>query len=256
MNPELQAILDQLKNVENPFTFVYLALVVGALVRFLKSKKVSDLLDRLPPKWLNAIPKDKLPWLAVGIGAVLAFLDAKLNAKLPWQQSLLVALAGAVLSGGGAIGGHETIAKLLGSIFPSITSGGGGSSSGGTDTKDEKPKTIILPRSQTGLAKWMAIPFALTLAACALFGDPKTATKTVLSVADIVCLETGNGSAITDAKEAARICNMVNKAQDVAPELIDIIDKLIGQREAGKRAGYVWHPAGITETIAKDAGRD
>jgi hypothetical protein len=41
---------------------------------------------------------------------------------------------------------------------------------------------------------------------------------------------------------------------DVAPEVVDVIEKLIGQREAGKRAGFMWHPEGVVETVAKDAG--
>lgn len=251
MSPEVQHLIDTLKNAQDPFTWMFLAVVVGAVVRILKTKAVNNILDAIP--FTKRIPKDALPWVAVGLATAITFLDAKLNTGLTWRQSAWAAVCGAVFSGGGAVGGHETVAKLVGRIIYSKPDDG----SGPPSPLPKIPNSTIPPGDYPRAT--MRIAFAATfvmLSACSLFGDPKTAAKTVLSIADIVCIETGNGSAITNAKEAATACRII----DAAPELIDLIDKLIGQREAGKRAGYVWHPQGVTETVtdagARDAGRD
>lgn len=113
---DLQPLFDALKDVKNPFTILALAAFVGGLVRVLKTKPVGDFLDSLPPAWLKAIPKTSLPYVAVGIAIVIASLDARLNAHLPWGQALLTGALGGILSGGTAIGGHETLAKAI-SLF-------------------------------------------------------------------------------------------------------------------------------------------
>ena len=104
---------EQLKDVTNPITLASIAVIVGGVVRVLRTKKVGDLLDAMP--FTKRIPAPYLPWLAVALGMVLAFLDAKFNAGLSWRDALLVSLAG-ILAGGTAVAGHETIAKTVGRV--------------------------------------------------------------------------------------------------------------------------------------------
>src|SRR5690348_10218139 len=102
-------------NLTNPTlltTMAIIAVFVGGVVRVLKTKKMSDLLDALP--FTKSIPKDLLPWLAVLLGVIITTLDGKLNGHIAtWQQALEVALAG-IFAGGTAVAGHETVAKALG----------------------------------------------------------------------------------------------------------------------------------------------
>ncbi len=107
MNPE------HLKDVSNPLTLASIAVIVGGLVRVLRTKKVSDLLEAMP--FTKSIPKTYLPWVAVLLGMVLALLDARLNAGLPWKDSLVLALQG-IFSGALAVAGHETVAKTIGRV--------------------------------------------------------------------------------------------------------------------------------------------
>jgi hypothetical protein len=107
MNPDFW------KNPVAPTTLATIAVIVGGVVRLLKTKQFSEILDALPVSWVKAIPKTYLPWLAVVLGVVLTMLDAKLNGGLKtWGEALWVGLAG-VLSGSMAIAGHETIAKTV-----------------------------------------------------------------------------------------------------------------------------------------------
>lgn len=102
-----------LKNPTSPATLAAIALVVGAIVRVLKGKRISDLLDALPVSWINRIPRKVLPWLAVVLGMVIALLNAKLNEGASWKDAIYAGLAG-VLAGSTAVAGHETVAKLIG----------------------------------------------------------------------------------------------------------------------------------------------
>lgn len=105
-------MLDYLKNVNSPTTLATIAVVVGMMVRVLKTKKVSDLLDSVPAAWIARVPKKYLPWVAVVLGMLITFLDAKFNTKMPTKDAAILALNG-ILAGGTAIGGNETIMKLL-----------------------------------------------------------------------------------------------------------------------------------------------
>ncbi len=109
-------MLEMLKNPTSPQTLAAVALFVGAVVRMLRTKTVSQLLDAAPPEWIKRIPKDYLPWIAVGIGPLLVFLDAHFNAGHTWLDSGLESIAG-LLAGGTAVGGHETLGKAVGKVI-------------------------------------------------------------------------------------------------------------------------------------------
>lgn len=108
------AVLAFLKNPTSAQALIFFAFVTGAIVRVLKTKTVSELLDAAPPDWIKRVPKWLLPYLALVIGFAVTTLNAKLNAHKAWPDSLLDGLMGLVVSGGTAIGGHETIGKLVG----------------------------------------------------------------------------------------------------------------------------------------------
>lgn len=102
---------EYLKNATDPTTLATIALLVGAIVRILKTKKVGDLLDAIP--LTKKIPKDWLPWIAVLLGVGIAIVDARINGgALTWKDALVTAVAGA-LAGSGAVAGHETLAKAF-----------------------------------------------------------------------------------------------------------------------------------------------
>lgn len=85
-----------------------LALIVGALVRLLKTEKLNGFLAKLS---LPPIPKRALPWVAVVLGFALAALEALLRGeKAP--AALAQGLYG-VLSGATAVGGDQTVGKLV-----------------------------------------------------------------------------------------------------------------------------------------------
>ncbi len=243
MNPDTQIVLDTVKDVENPFTLLALAAIVGAIVRVLKTKKAGDIFDAIPLPFIKRIPKEVLPWCAVAIAGVLAFLDAKLNAGLSWRQSAILGFWGAVLSGGTAIGGNETIAKLLKQFIPG--SGGDGPKQVAAPNKPEPPKLQRVSVAQMALVAVIAV-YMVFLQACAYL-TPKNAKDGILTASDIACVEE---SPLLDADETAVACGILR-----SPITRELLKRLIGQREAGKRAGYHWQPLEVTETVTtRDAG--
>lgn len=114
MNQEMLLLFEALKDVKNPFTLVGIAVIVGAVVRLLKTKTVGDWFAATPD-WLplNRIPKKNLPDVALFFGGLITFLDGWLNGHLSVGTSLLYAVVGAVLGGGGASIGHQVVAKRL-----------------------------------------------------------------------------------------------------------------------------------------------
>lgn len=85
-----------------------LAVLVGGIVRLLKTNRLNLILAKfsLPP-----VPKRALPWIAVLLGFALAMLEAFVSgAKLP--QAVTAGLLG-VLSGATAVGGDQTVGKLV-----------------------------------------------------------------------------------------------------------------------------------------------
>jgi hypothetical protein len=241
---EIQSVCDALKDVRNPSTMLVLALSVGALVRVLKSKKVGDILDAIPLSFVKRIPKAWLPWLSVGIGGALTMLDAKLNAGLAWGPAMQVALMGAVLSGGAAVGGHETIAKL----FSKTASADDGRAAPPKDNEPTRPGGLSLRAALLGAAVTWCV---LGLSGCDLLRSSaaKTAKDVVLTAADIACVE---DSPLMTAEETAAACGIL-----MNPFVRELLDNLIGQREAARRAGFVWKRKDVVETVTtKDAGRD
>lgn len=282
MDPNM--LIEALKDVKSPFSILFIATLTGAIVRVLKTKSLNEWLDgEGTPKWMKAIPKRALPYLAIVFAGGLTFLDAWLNAKADPMQALSLALFGAVLSGGTAVGGHETIAKFLAalsSVKPPPAA-----------TGDDAPKTPRSPDGNAGpyrtaikidppvitvdvpagasmeetrkkvlesmhAAGWTGIVFksiavaavAVLMAACG-FLTPKTVTDLVLKAADIACLETGKGAAFDVPEEAAKACEIATD-----PIIQDIIKNLVGQRVAAKRAGFVWTAGGGHIETARDGG--
>lgn len=108
-------MLDQARqNIGEPGTLAIVAVAVGALVRVVRTKKADELLARLP--FTKPIPKHWLPWVALGLGALVIMLDAKLNGGIDtWAQAFNLALEGA-LAGAFAIAGHETVVRTPGRV--------------------------------------------------------------------------------------------------------------------------------------------
>jgi hypothetical protein len=80
------------------------------------------------------------------------------------------------------------------------------------------------------------IPFAFValLVGCPGWGA-KTIASDVVTAAQFVCVE---ASALSDAKEVALACQIVDEVAKLTPEIVAFIEKLIGQRETLKAAGY------------------
>lgn len=91
-----------------------IALVVGALVRLVKTDKLDEVLESLG---LPAIPKRALPWISVGLGAALAVLDAKVSGA-SWMQAATAALDG-IISGAMASAGHDMLVPVAPSLVGS-----------------------------------------------------------------------------------------------------------------------------------------
>jgi hypothetical protein len=81
------------------------ALIVGALVRLLKSDMLTNALASLG---LPPIPKRVLPWLALAFGLASSILDEKVMGT-PWPA----AITKGVLAALGAITGHELTIESL-----------------------------------------------------------------------------------------------------------------------------------------------
>jgi len=167
---DLQQLLLLLKTQPH-FTLAFFAVLVGGLVRFLKSAAGDQLLKRIPKSWPA--------WTAVAIGFALNFLNARLNVHETWTNALLVGLAGAVLSGGGAIGGDQTLAKLL---APFLTMP---PSDSDKKKQDDPPKPGGLARTALRALDFTIVTCSMgflailtTLAACGLLPSNTPQAKT------------------------------------------------------------------------------
>lgn len=274
MTPEMLQILETLKDVKNPFTFVGIAVVVGAVVRLLKTKTIGDWLDATP-KWLpiNRIPKERLPDVALFVGGAITFLDGWLNGKLSIGSALLYAVVGAVLGGGGASLGHQVVAKRLTLATEDPPPPAGPSRRDPEDEglkrspyREPAPSQLELARPKRppiaapdpitisdrsivetrGFARVVTVAFSgfvffcmASAPGCGLF-SPKSVVDAVLKASDIACLMTGDGSKSDDPDAAAIACKL---AQD--PVLRELAKNLVGQRVAAKRAGFVWKPVAV-----------
>lgn len=199
MNP------DDLKNVQNPFTLAFVALAVGALVRLLRTKKLNDWLDQLPPSWIKRIPKESLPWVATALAVVICYLDLTLNAKMGWKEAVLPSLFG-VFAGSLAVNGHETIAKKIGKLIykpegPADPRGPLGPDDPTVDPKDEAKMDATKNEQRSALSSTggrlvrsglAIVLLSLTLSGCALF-------KTVASALPDVIAAVVDGMQVIDA---------------------------------------------------------
>jgi hypothetical protein len=253
---EMQHVISSMDGV-NPFTFAFVALLAGAFGRFIKTKSFGDFLNWLPPTWLKAIPKEHIKWYAIGFAIVTSFVYAKFSLHLGLEESVIMSVLGAVLGGGSAIGGHETLKKI---VTPKPTTGGTDGDPG--DPEKGPPGTlkiafvasvlIVMVSTRIGWTSQSALAPtpAPHLIGCSLL-TPKNITEAFLSVADIACLEEGEGSHFSDSEEAAAACKIAKN-----PLLRDVIRNLVSQRNAAKRVGFVWSPdGGHIEVTTKDAGQ-
>lgn len=211
-------------NVANPFTLVYLAVIVGALARLLKTKTMGQILDSVPLSFVKSIPPRVLPWVAVALAGLIALGDARLNGHLSWKDAGLMGLLGAVLGGGSAIGGHETIAKLVGAVLPSVA----------TKKDDDTPKPPIAGGMVTILAVWVLASGAVMVGnlGCTRQQARAVTDAAFLTIDQVLCVE---GSELVEESAIAALCAIA----DAAP-LRSVLRSLIGQRVAAKRAGFVW----------------
>lgn len=100
-----------------------ISFIVGLVIRVIKTETISTWLDRLPPSWIGRIPKDALPWICLVLAVAFTIADSLYSGHAKtWQEAAALAVQG-VMSGSLAIAGHETLAKTIGKIIPSITSG-------------------------------------------------------------------------------------------------------------------------------------
>lgn len=242
-----------ISNVANPFTLAYLAVLVGGLCRLLKTKTASQIIAWLPPDDLKMIPPTAIPWIAVAVAGLAALGNAKLNAHTDWPHALALGLMAAVLSGGTAIGGHETLGKLAGLIFAKPT----------PPSNDAPPAQP--PTGGGSLSRRMFVAAAATLILVAAFASPptlstpmagaelaagctaaeaKTAKDVALTIADFACIA---ASDLTDVPALIKACNLIE-----SPALKAFLDTAVGEREAAKRSGFRW--PGPAKSL--DAGRD
>lgn len=221
MSPDLLALFELLKNVQHPFTLVFLATLTGAIVRILKTKKAGDLLDAIPFDFVHRIPPKALPWVALGVAGLLSFLDSWLNAKVSVGQAALQALIGMVLGGGTAIGGHETLAKLFGQTTPP-------SDPPPVQKTPEIPPPPKVPEVKSMRANfiWAAL-LSLVLMACAAFQKTLPFLPSAGQQACIINeVEHGDDNPLT-------IINRCELAATITQDLIDAVTMLV---EGAKRA--------------------
>lgn len=96
----------------------------------------------------------------------------------------------------------------------------------------------------------LCLALAFGVAACDIL-TPKTVKDGVLTVSDLACIEEGPGAYETDIDALMVTCRILK-----SPITREILRNLVGQREAGRQAGFVWQPAGITITTADAGARD
>lgn len=65
--------------------------------------------------------------------------------------------------------------------------------------------------------------------------NAKTVASDVVTAAQFACVE---AAMLTDAKEVALACQIVDEAAKLTPGIVAFIEQLVGQRQALKAAGY------------------
>lgn len=97
-----------------PGTVAFIGLVVGFLVRLIKTDKMNDFLAKFS---IPAIPKAALPWIALVLGVVGMQLDVYTAGSFTWKGAL-VALVNGVFAGGFAVVGDQTLPKAVAKMSP------------------------------------------------------------------------------------------------------------------------------------------
>lgn len=85
---------------------VLLGVVLGGVVRLLRTEKFNDVLKKFG---LKPVPSWSLPWLSVGLGAAAQVTEAVVGGSA--LSAALPAAVDGVLAGALAVAGHETIAR-------------------------------------------------------------------------------------------------------------------------------------------------
>lgn len=228
MSDQMQILQQIFEAATGGHWWIVAALVVGLLVRILKSPNVLG--DKIPPRV-------RAP-LAVGLGIVAGVL-ADIVGGVPFWP----AITGGVLAGLTAILGHVFVIEGIAGgreIGPGMFDSGGGKG---------KPPTppplaifalgtflcaLVLGVGRPGPVTLEAIQPASVVVGCASWTrqDTKTVVDGALTATDLACI---NGSPLTEADAVAAACGILK-----TPALRELLRALIGQREAARRAGYVW----------------
>lgn len=200
---------------------LFAALIVGLLVRLLKSN----------PTLAEKVPARARPFLAVGLGIVSGVLT-KVVSGTTWR----VAIIGGVAAGAFAILGHQF-------VIEGIRNGKeiGESVLKTADTPPTPPIAIfaMIASVSIAIASWSI--------ACSNPPSAKTVKDDALTAADLFCVAT---STFLDVAAVSEACHIVD-----SPAVRDVLRNLIGQREAAKRAGFVW-PAMADGGAPRDASTE
>lgn len=189
-----------LGNVQNPFTLAFIALMVGGLVRMLRTKTAAQLLEAIPVSWIKPLNTQErkwiLPWIAMALSVLIVFADAKINGGATWQQAGTLALLG-LLSGGLAVGGHETIAKLVGSyVYPPKGSLPPPTAPSHDGPGNPPPPPMVAPRALYGFLHVFAFSVLISAATVALSG-----CGAIISALPSIIAAVVDGGQILDAIE-------------------------------------------------------
>lgn len=257
---DLQPIFDAISAHRWALVF---ALVVGALVALMKQGWLGTYVA-------NKLPPAARPWLAVGLG-VASLMVADLQAGKSWQQAVFDGISAAMV----AIFGHDFIVEGLRKgkeIIPTAPyakpPSGDAPGNGPYRTKSDPvpppapPATPFLEGLRLA-RRTVLSAFAFRLAVLCFFisiaapfvqacKGPVTANEVeqgVLSAAQIACIEVSQYSNVQDLVKACQI------EQDLSPLIVDVINQLVGQREAAKKMGFHWVAPNAGAVESPDAAK-
>lgn len=89
------------------------------------------------------------------------------------------------------------------------------------------------------MRRFAIVALALLLPACPGW-NARTVALDVVTAAQFACLQ---ATALSDVKEVALACEIVTEAGKLTPEIVAFVERLVGQREALKLAGYRYDKA-------------
>lgn len=117
MDAYLAALMQLVKNPTKAQTMIFVAVVVGGLVRLMRTKKMNEWIAMIPDDRVKGLPKWAPKYLALALGFTIMMLNAKLNAGQSWGDAIISAVEAGLGAGGIAIGGHETLGKFIGALI-------------------------------------------------------------------------------------------------------------------------------------------